>query len=121
MGQLRAAWNGSTQGVRALQKPNATDRIAACWYTGGTSSFDVNLTDGEAHSVSIYTLDWDSFARAERIDVLDAAAGAVLDSRATASFHDGQYLVWAVRGHVVFRVTFSGGVNAVVSGIFFDH
>ena len=36
---------------------------------------------------------WDSGgARAERIDVLDAATGAVLDTRTISNFSKGQYL-----------------------------
>ena len=113
-------WNGSTSDVRALQRPAATDRAAACWYSGGTMSFDVNLIDGAAHTISLYLVDWDSVARAERIDVLDAATGAVLDTRSLSGFHNGQYVAWTITGHVVLRVTSTVGINAVVSGLFFD-
>lgn len=119
-GALTWTWNASTTDVRALQRPAAADRVAACWYSGGSFSVDVNLTDGATHHVALYAVDWDSVDRIERIDVLDAATGTTLDSRSLATFHAGAYLVWAVRGHVVFAVTRSGGVNAVVSGMFFD-
>src|SRR5215471_13159233 len=39
-------WSGSTGETRALQKTSsATDRIAACWYSGGAFTIDVNFTD----------------------------------------------------------------------------
>jgi hypothetical protein len=119
-GSATYTWNGSTSDVRALQRPAGTDRIAACWYSGASFAVDVNLTDGAAHTIALYALDWDSNARAERIDVLDAASGALLDSRTLAGFRGGQYAVWTVSGHVIFRVTSTGAINAVVSGIFFD-
>src|SRR5207248_2422365 len=112
------AWAASTTDVRALQKPGAADRLAACWFAGNSFSVDVNLTDGQAHKVSLYLLDWDTTARAEAVDVLDAATGAVLDSRSAGGFHGGQYLSWDVSGHVLFRITRTAGANAVLSGLF---
>jgi hypothetical protein len=106
--------------VRALQRPAATDRVAACWYSGGTSTFDINLTDGATHQVALYVLDWDSTARTERLDVVNATTGAVLDSRSLVNFHDGQYAVWTIGGHVIVKVTSTGGINGVVSALFFD-
>ena len=81
---------------------------------------DVNIIDGQSHKVSIYGVDWDSTTRAERIDVLNASTGAVLDGRNLGGFNGGAYLTWTVRGHVQLSVTLTGGVNAVVSGLFFD-
>ena len=65
-------------------------------------------------------VDWDgAMTRAERIDVVDAATGAVLDSRAVSGFSGGKYLVWTVKGHVRIQVVRTGGANAVVSAVFF--
>ena len=59
----------------------ASGRIAACWYSpglvGGSFSIDVNLTDGAAHRVALYLLDWDNNRRVIRVDVLDAATQQV--------------------------------------------
>src|SRR5204862_898037 len=117
--QLSYTWAGSTAAAAALQKGTGTDRIAATWYAATSFTVDVNLTDGQAHTVALYLLDWDTTGRAERIDVLDAASGAVLDSRSASGFNGGTYLVWNVTGHVQFRVTRTGGLNAVLSGLFF--
>jgi hypothetical protein len=78
---------------------------------------DVEFTDGKAHQVAMYCLDWTG-GRAEVIDVLDAVTGARLDTRTISSFTNGQYLIWNIAGHVVFRIT-STSSNAVVSGVFF--
>jgi hypothetical protein len=81
--------------------------------------FDVAITDGETHQVALYALDWDgNNSRSERIDVRDGDSGALLDSRTLSTFSSGQYLVWAVTGHVTFNVSRVTGSNAVVSAIF---
>jgi hypothetical protein len=113
-------WAKTTTDVRALQRPNATDRLAACWYSSSSFTTELTLTDGAAHQVALYSVDWDNGSRAQRIDVVDAASGAVLDTRTISAFQGGQYLVWNVSGKVVFRVTRTAGPNGVVSGWFFD-
>jgi hypothetical protein len=113
-------WASTTTDVRALQRPNATDRLAACWYSSTSFTTELTLTDGAAHQVALYSVDWDNRARTQRVDVLDARSGAVLDTRTVTAFGGGQYLVWNVSGPVVFRVTRTAGPNGVVSGWFFD-
>jgi hypothetical protein len=119
-GQWLYTWSTATQDVRALQKGavSATDRVAAVWYNYSPFVIDVSVAAG-SHRVALYLVDWDSGQRAERIDVLDASNGTVLDSRTASSFTGGAYFVWSVSGHVQFRVTWTGGSNAVVSGVFF--
>jgi hypothetical protein len=68
----------------------------------------------------MYLLDWDGTSRSETVSILDAASNAVLYTGTFSSFHNGEYAVWKVQGHVLIRVTKTGGTNAVVSGIFFD-
>ena len=82
-------------------------------------SVNVNLTDANTHSVALYFLDWDNAGRAERVDVLDVSTHAVLDTRTISAFQTGEYLVWNLTGSVTFRITLTGGPNAVLSGIFF--
>jgi hypothetical protein len=113
-------WAGSTTDPRALQRATGSGRQAACWYASGNFTLGVTLTDGLAHQVALYLLDWDALARTQRIDVLDSVSGAVLDTRSIAAFQGGQYLVWTVTGQVTFRVTNTAAFNGVVSGLFFD-
>jgi subtilisin family serine protease len=112
-------WAGTTSNVRALRKPAGSDRIAATWY-GPTFTLAVTIGDGQAHRVALYLLDWDTTARGQRIEVLDAATGNVLDTRTAAGFNGGQYWAWRVTGAVRFRVTRTSGANAVVSAVFID-
>lgn len=122
-GQENYTWEASTTDLRALQRPERTDRIAATWYTESVTNFtiDVNITDGALHQVALYSLDWSGGnTRTQRVDVLNATTGAVLDTRTVTAFANGQYLVWTIGGHVTLRVTNTGPSNAVVSGLFFD-
>lgn len=114
-------WAGSTGDVRALQKAVATDRIAACWYSGSSFTLDLNLTDSRTHRVALYALDWDSYGpRSERVDIVDPATGTVLNSQTVSTFTGGKYLIWNLSGHVQIRITnLVNGSNAVVSGLFF--
>ncbi len=120
-GQGPFVWTASTADVRGLQKAAATDRIASGWYTFTSMSMDVNLTDGNTHQVAAYFLDWDAGARAERIDVLDASTNAVLDTRTISGFQGGLWVVWNLKGHVILKVTLTGGSNAVINGLFFGN
>ncbi len=70
-GYTAPTWTSSTTDIRALQKANASDRIAARWESSSFFTIDVNLTDGQTHRVAIYGLDWDGNNRSQRVDVLD--------------------------------------------------
>ncbi|WP_165219147.1 dockerin type I domain-containing protein [Aquisphaera insulae] len=114
-------WASSTTDTRALTVPGSTTgrRMASTWYSPTSFALDVNITDGQSHSVSLYLLDWDANGRAEQIQVVDVATGNILDSRTASSFKGGTYLTWNVSGHVRFVITRTSGVNSVVGGIFF--
>lgn len=112
-------WAQSTADARALQKPaNPADRIAAAWYSYDWFTIDVNLTDGAAHQVALYSADYDHKGRTQRFEVIEAATDTIADTR-NITPGEGQYLVWTIRGHVVIRVTNTGAENAVAQGIFF--
>jgi uncharacterized repeat protein (TIGR01451 family) len=115
-------WALPTTDSRALQtSPGATTRIASTFYSTTTSfNINVNMTDGNAHRISLYLLDWDTTARAQTISILDANTQAVLDTETFASFQTGEYASWTVSGNIVIQVTRNAGYNSVVAGIFFD-
>jgi hypothetical protein len=50
---------------------------------------------------------------------VDANTQAVVDTRNISAFTNGIYLIWNITGHVRINVTRAGGLNAVVSGVFF--
>lgn len=120
-GQQTWIWSGATTDARGLQTAfGATDRVASTWFSTNSFTIDVNLTDGASHQVALYGVDWDSLARQQTIDILDASSGSLLDSQIMSGFSNGQYLVWRLTGHVSIRVTRTGGPNAALSAIFFD-
>jgi hypothetical protein len=120
IGATTYTWTTSTTDVRALQAPGGGSRIAAAWYAASSFKVDVNLTDGQAHNLELYFLDWDSTARAESVQITEAATSAVLDTRSVSSFHAGVYLDYRVSGHIVITITRTAGANALLSGLFLD-
>src|SRR4029077_17450253 len=113
-------WAPSTADVRALLKgASATDRIASTYFSGGSFTIDINLTDSQTHLLALYGLDWDRLQRSETVAVLDATSRAVLDSRSLANFTNGQYLIWNLSGHVQIVITLTAGVTTSLSGLFF--
>ena len=119
-GTTEHVWNWSNTDSAALQRTSTGDRVAACWYSSSSFSVRVNISDGRTHKVSFYCLDWDVANRAQKVEVLDAATGAVLHSTSVSNFQEGTYLSYDVKGSVIFRFNRTAGANAVVSGMFFD-
>ena len=118
-GNSARTWTSSTTDVRALQKADAGDRIAARWESNSFFIVDLNLTDGLTHRVALYGLDWDGNNRVQRVDLLDWNTNVMLDSRTMSSFNGGQYLVWDISGRVKIVVNKTGAKTAVLSGIYF--
>jgi len=119
-GQSALTWAASTTDPRALQNAGGTGRVASAWDSATSFTVAVNLTDGQAHDLSLYAVDWDNAGRSEQIQITDAATGAVLDTQTVSSFSGGVYLEWRVTGSVLIQVTNVAGPNAVISGLFFD-
>ena len=117
-------WNwapGGTKDPRALLLYGSrTKRIASTFYNSPGFSVDINLTDGYPHRLAMYFADFDKLGRAETIAIRDAASGTLLDTRSLASFSNGEYLVWQVKGHMIVQVTSQNALNAIVNGLFFD-
>src|SRR5215469_8415100 len=123
-GESSYTWASSTIEVRALESGINGGRIGATWYSSTSFTIDINLTDGNAHQVGLYAVDWDNLGRTETVSVADAATGIVLDTRSISSFSNGEWLLWNLTGHVIMTITLASNSNpnasAVVSGIFFD-
>jgi hypothetical protein len=114
-------WAASTTSASALQvSSGSSTHIASTYYSVTGFTINVNLTDGNTHQIALYLLDWDSTARSETISIVDAVSNAVLFTGPFSSFHNGEYAVWSVRGHVLIQITKTAGANAVVSGAFFN-
>jgi len=73
----------------------------------------------KTHQVALYFLDYDYRNRAETIQISDALTGSVLDTESVSNFSQGKYLVWNMSGDVNVTIANAGGLNEVLSGIFF--
>ena len=47
--------------------------------------------------------------------------GTVIDTQSVSGFNGGKYLVWNIAGSVTIHISVTGGLNAVLSGMFYDH
>ena len=87
---------------------------------------DVNVTDGEAHQLSIYLLDEDNSGRWSMVDVIDPQNQKLLDSQNVFDFGDGVYLKYEITGHVQIRLTnvwtnrYTQSKDTAVYGVFLD-
>ena len=112
-------WAGVTTEVRGLQRAVGSSRLAATFF-GTTFGLDITITDGSAHQVSLYVLDWEGRPRP------DLRSAGCRDQHAAGHAHrhglrgrSGTWR-WTISGHVVIRAQLTAGANAVVSGVFFD-
>jgi hypothetical protein len=113
-------WAAHTTSYLAPYLPgDTTDRIASCWYSSAQLAFDIAISDGKPHRLSVYFWDASASGRQQRIDLIDLATGAVLDTRTLSNFSKGIYLTWDITGSIGLRATPSA-VNAVASALFFD-
>ena len=119
-GESTYTWTATTSTPAPCRCPARANRIAAAWYSATSFTVDVNLTDGQAHDLELYFLDWDNGGRAEQVQISDATTGTVLDTETISSFTSGVYLDWQVSGNLVITITGLAGVNAVLNGLFLD-
>ncbi len=104
---------------QALHRVVENNRVAAVLYDPTSFSIDVNMTDSQIHRLAVYAMDWDNRGRQERVEIVDAVSGAVLNSRSLSSFVRGEYVSWDVSGHIKVRaVNLNGSTNAALNGIF---
>ena len=121
-GQSSYTWAATTTDPRALQTAGGSSRIAACWFANTSFTVDVNLSDGQAHVLELYFLDWENESRSESVTLSDADTGTVLDTETVSSFRSGVYLDWSVSGNILITITNNkpSSTNAVLSGVFID-
>jgi subtilisin family serine protease len=111
----------TTKDTRALQRNlDTTHNIEAYEATATSEDINVGISDSIVHTVSLYLADYNNQKRSERIQVIDAATGAILVTQDVSGFKAGEFVSFSVTGSVTFRITNTGGPSAVVSGIFFD-
>jgi hypothetical protein len=117
-GQSTWTFLSSTTDPRALQTGGGNG-IASTYYSATGFTINVKINDGNAHTVALYLLDWDTTGRSETISILDGNTNAVLNTQSFSSFQNGEYASWTLQGNVIIQVTPVAGINAAVAGIFF--
>ena len=111
----------ATLNVHGLQKTYDLRHNIESYYSTTTSmDVDADLTDGLAHTVTLYLADYGNKRRAERVQVIDVTTGAVLVTQDVSNFSKGQFVSFRVSGDVDFHISGTAGPNAVLSGVFFD-
>lgn len=118
-GATKFEWGDSSTDPRALLRAESSSRVPACWYADSGFNVEINFTDGKTHRLALYCVDWDTSARSQKIEILAADTGAVLDSRTLSQFNSGSYLVWDLQGRIRIRFTKLSGNNALLMGMFF--
>lgn len=119
-GSTPYVWQQNATESRApLTAPGSSSRIASCEYSNSSFTLNLNLSDGKTHEVALYLLDEDAPARSEKVQVIDASTGSVLNTQSVTNFSGGQWLVWNLSGNVEITVTNTGGMNAVATEIAF--
>jgi hypothetical protein len=122
-------WGSGTGDACALKTVAKPGDIEAAYLTAASADITVSFSDGFAHQVAIYALDWDNLQgsplapRSQRFDVLNASTGDIL-ATCTISTFVGVYCSFLITGKVIIRVTNltppGKSSNAVVSGLFFS-
>jgi hypothetical protein len=112
-------WANQTTDPRALQNGLGAASNIASAYDGNSFNININFSDGFAHRVALYLLDFDTTSRSETITITNTFTQAVLDTETFSNFNNGIYAIWNLQGNVTINVSRSGGSAAVVSGIFF--
>ena len=119
-GATTQVWESPSTDVRGLLFADSSERLVAGWLAQPSLTIDVEFTDGLAHQVSLYALDWDDAGRAEQVQVFDAQNGSLLLSTELSEFSQGKFLKLRLAGHVQIKITSLTSSDAVLSGIFFD-
>jgi hypothetical protein len=116
----------NTGDVKALQKPGTAEgRIAAKKYAVKNLSIDVVVGGDKPRNFSMYLIEYEKglqFNAELRIEAINGDNGEVLDKRQAVLTEKGLYLNYAVKGHIVFKVTKAHPATKYVmfSGLFFD-
>ncbi len=120
-GRSDRIWSWSTTETRAsLKAASTTDRIAAAAQSTNALTVNLDMADTNTHRFAMYFLDWERTGRVQRVEIIDAVTGAVLDTQTMSSFQEGKYLVWDIKGDVKVRLTHVSGGNANMQAFFFD-
>jgi len=116
----RYLWSNGTTAVQALQSPDTTTRRAACLCDANQVRLHLTFSTAYSGTIHVYAVDWDPASRRESITVSDGSNPQT--ANIATDFSLGAWvnvpINVAAGGTVTVTVTHTGGLNAVVSGIF---
>jgi hypothetical protein len=86
-----------------------------------TMTIDINVNDSQKHRLALYFLDWDNSSRRSAVELFDLKTLNLLAPvQMIKNYQHGKYLVFEYSGPLRIRVNHVRGINAALSGIFFD-
>lgn len=122
-------WAVDSNDYRALS-PNDTNsypRNAGCIFTGDprptfqTMTVDIGISQYRDFQVALYFVDWDHQDRNAAVELFDYSSKKLIQPvKIISDFRGGKYLIYEYNKSVRFRINLVRGINAVLSGIFFD-
>ena len=120
-------WNPRTSAPEVLRPPHAITAKAAAfvtkdpWPTAQTMTMDIEFKDQLPHRVTLYLLDFDGRQRRTAMEFFDLKTLNILAPvQLVQHYERGNYLSFTAHRSIRIRIDQVRGVNAAVSGIFFD-
>ncbi len=122
-------WETNVDDIRVL-KPDFThtfEQNAAAIFTRDplacclTMTIDIKLAEPCDYDFSLYFLDWNNQSRRTAIEVFDLKTkNMIAPVKIIDNYSMGKYMTYRYNNSVRFRINHVRGINAVVSGLFFD-
>jgi len=86
-----------------------------------TMTVDINIKNRRAYRVALYFVDWDNKDRRTAVEMFDSQTKKLIaPEKIIKDYYGGKYLVFKYDKSVRFRIDQVRGINASLSGIFFD-
>jgi hypothetical protein len=95
-----------------------TNDLVAC---DQTMTVDINVKDQQEYQVALYFVDWDNIGRRSAVEMFDLQTKkSIAPVKIVNGYYGGKYLVYKFDKSARFRIDQVRGLNAALSGIFFD-
>jgi hypothetical protein len=111
----------------AADTNNSFPRNVGCIHTNDpapcdqTMTVDIVLEQPKTYQIALYFVDWDNKGRTTAVEIFDLQTkNLIAPVKVVRDYFGGKYLVFKYNKSVRFRIDQVRGVNAALSGIFFD-
>lgn len=119
-------WATKTSDTRALESPERTRNIGAFVTRDPipcdqTMTIDIPCKSPQRYKVSLYFVDWDTNERRSAIEIFDLENKNLLAPvYMVRNYSGGKYVTYEFDRSVRIRINHVRGINAALSGVFFD-